>query len=94
MKFIVVRTSTSFFGKDKKPIPEAVKESLEMIDLFNFEDDEDETHKDFWTIEINTLDELLSLFDNYGKIIIREANDYNDEPVGFNVIEIYDDYRE
>ena len=34
-------------------------------------------------IELNTLDDLLNLYDNYGELIIRG-----------NIIEIYDDYRE
>ena len=45
-----------------------------------------------WTIEINSIEELIALSRKYGKIIITDyyLND-NDE---YLTLEIYDDYRE
>ena len=43
-----------------------------------------------WTIEINTLEELINFVKKYGTIII---DDSGEKSVPFE-IEIYDDYRE
>ncbi len=43
-----------------------------------------------WVIDIETLDDLWSLYKKYGELIIRSSRLNN----GMNTIEIYDDYRE
>lgn len=51
------------------------------------------THKNdinVWTIEINTLEELIALKDEVGERLIL-TTDYNSGLIG---LEIYDDYRE
>ena len=74
MKFIVSRTSLCD-GNDS-PCEEAKKEE--------FEDGPD------WTIEINTLEELIKFRKKYGEIILTESV----LPEIDNEIEIYDSYRE
>lgn len=49
-----------------------------------------EADKELWTVEIESLHELMHLSKKYGDIIIREK-DYNSTSPK---IEIYDDYRE
>ncbi len=49
-----------------------------------------EFNKEIWVIEINTLEDLLKLENNYGNLIIERAYE-NDE---IYEIEIYDDWRE
>lgn len=52
-----------------------------------------EDYQDEWCIEINSLDELLSLHEKYGNLIISSS--YNSSPTGQPLsIEIYDGYRE
>lgn len=47
---------------------------------------------DVWTIEINSIEELVALSRKYGEIIITDHYlDINDE---YPTLEIYDDYRE
>ena len=43
-----------------------------------------------WTIEINTLEELMAFRAKYGDIIVKQS----DENPEYTTIEIYDDYRE
>ena len=43
-----------------------------------------------WTIELNTLDELIAFYNKYGEIIIQKC--WLNE--SYMQIEIYDDYRE
>ena len=45
-----------------------------------------------WTIEINSIEELVTLSRKYGEIII--ADHYLDINDGHPTLEIYDDYRE
>ena len=45
---------------------------------------------DLWSIEINSLEELLRFIEDNGRIIIGQSNDNG----GVMEIEIYDDYRE
>lgn len=45
-----------------------------------------------WTIEINSIEELVALSRKYGEIII--ADHYLDINDGHPTLEIYDDYRE
>ena len=75
MKFIVSRTSTG-----RKPCKEAKK--AEKSDGFDY--------PNIWTIEIDTLEELINFVKKYGTIII---DDSGEKSVPFE-IEIYDDYRE
>ena len=45
-----------------------------------------------WTIEINSIEELIALSRKYGEIII--AGHYLDINDMYPTLEIYDDYRE
>lgn len=45
---------------------------------------------DVWTIDINSLNELLVFCDKYGDVIIQDCM-WNDQ---YKEIEIYDDYKE
>ena len=45
-----------------------------------------------WTIEINSIEELIALSRKYGKIII--ADYYLNDNDGYPTLEIYDSYRE
>lgn len=74
MKFIVSRTSV--WNKDIAPCEEAKREE--------FEDGPD------WTIEINSLEELIAFSKKYGELVLTRAV----IPEIDNEIEIYDDYRE
>ena len=52
----------------------------------------DREKMDVWTIEIDSIDELIALSRKYGEIIIRDHYlDINDM---YPTLEIYDDYRE
>lgn len=44
-----------------------------------------------WVIEVSSLDELLSLVDREGSVVIRREMDLKEQPFE---IEIYDTYRE
>ena len=47
-------------------------------------------YKNFWTVEINSLEDLMNFYDKYGAIVIDKSiwnSDYNE-------ITIYDDYIE
>lgn len=74
MKFIVSRTS--LWSNNDSPCEEAKQEM--------FEDGPD------WTIEINSLEELIAFRKKYGEIILTASV----LPEIDNEIEIYDDYRE
>lgn len=45
---------------------------------------------DVWSVEFNTLDELMEFYDKYGNIVIKNCM-WNET---YKEIEIYDDYRE
>lgn len=74
MKFIVSRTSV--WKSDITPCEEAKREE--------FEDGPD------WTIEINSLEELIAFRKKYGELVLTASV----IPEIDNEIEIYDDYRE
>ena len=79
MKFNIERTSDAF--GDTKPIPYAVCES-EGYNEFNG------LYERIYTIEINTLEELMKLIEKEGQIVISPNSK------GLPTIEIYDDWRE
>lgn len=82
MKFGIERASSYF------PCDEAVEHKY-----INIDDKEDF----FYTIEINTLEELMKLYKKYGKLIIREVYDFEPEYINAGCeqkIVIYDDYVE
>jgi hypothetical protein len=51
-----------------------------------------ELEQEVWTIEINSLEELLNLSDSYGPLVFESAT--NEYKPSLGRIEIYDDYRE
>ena len=75
MKFKIYKTSKSY-----EPYEPPVKEAKKI-----------ETEKSFYyQIEINTLDELMSLIHNEGEIVMHDKDVFDEIPA----IEIYDTYRE
>ena len=82
MKFGIERVSDNF------PCKEAIEH--EYINM----DDEDDF---FYTIEINTLEELMKLHKKYGKLIIRDVYDFEPEYINAGCkqkIVIYDGWIE
>ena len=78
MNFIVYRTSNHV----DKPCEEAVMTKLQ---------EENQGHADEgWTVEINSIEDLVNFTDRYGNIIIKSRDSFH--PV--SSIEIYDDFRE
>lgn len=45
---------------------------------------------DVWSVEVNTLDELVEFYNKYGRLVIKDCM-WNE---AYKEIEIYDDYRE
>lgn len=45
---------------------------------------------DVWSVEVNTLDELVEFYNKYGRLVIEDCM-WNE---AYKEIEIYDDYRE
>ena len=83
MKFIVTRTSD---WNDKRcPCKEATREIVN-----NDRTGEDYRERNVWTIELNTLEELISFTNKYGRIVVEEYW-LNSK---YKEIEIYDGYRE
>ena len=101
MKFNIERTSCMTAAR-KPPIDDKrVKESGVFYDILDYPD-KDKIQGKIYTIELNTIDELLELVEKYGKIIVCESvkehmhYDYFD-PQPYNekfCLEIYDDWRE
>lgn len=85
MKFIVHSTSG---GWKEKPCEEAVRDSI--ITEYQVGKEIIRNPKDVWSIEINTLEELIDFFERNGDIIIKDCF-WNRS---LREIEIYDDYRE
>lgn len=77
MKFVIYRTSEIV-----PPCEEAKKETMKLL----VDGDEEE----IYTIEVNTLEELLNICKKYGDVIVNE----NYWDTKFPYIEIYDYYRE
>jgi len=51
-----------------------------------------EDNRDMWSVEINSLEELLKFEHKYGRLILEEYDNSDEEK--FYELEIYDDYRE
>lgn len=77
MKFSVERTSDFFH--EKCPCENANKSTDSILD-----------DVPLWTIEINSLTELIDFIDKYGQVILA----HNPRGDIFPNIEIYDSYRE
>lgn len=58
--------------------------------VINGEIARDFENKDCYTVEINTIEQLIELNNKYGELIIRKSYIDDETPA----IEIYDDYRE
>lgn len=86
MKMLISRTS-DFLG-EKKPCNKAKKETQIFTNLNGSYDREPVDEK--WSIEINTLAELLKLHNEVGSLILRKSG-YKEI---LEKIEIYDIYRE
>lgn len=78
MNFIIYRTSNHV----DKPCEEAI---LKKHMLENQGDS-----SEGWTVEINSIEDLVDFTDKYGNIIIKGRDSFH--PV--SSIEIYDDFRE
>ena len=72
MKFEIERASNYGFGSEKPSVKNAYKEQ-----------DKEYPHLHHWYIDIYTLEELMNLIDDEGKIIVDKGE-----------IIIYDDYLE
>jgi len=98
MKFIIYRTSDELMNKKDK------KEYEEFTFFKTFS--EDDIPVDIYYVEINQLEDLKKVFNEYGRIIIRfdllgdfenyvDGNDMIELERNFDgCIEIYDSYRE
>lgn len=75
MKFIIYRTSDRY-----KPYHSPTKKTKKVKIENSF----------YYEIEINTMDDLMTLTENVGEIIIHNKNIFYEVPA----IEIYDTYRE
>ena len=92
MKFRIRRTSD--WSSNKSPHPKAEKLKSATSRLY-FETVSHTVARNIYTIEINSLDELLKLVAEEGEIIISEENILENELAPYHFeIEIYDDYRE
>lgn len=49
-----------------------------------------QTKDEFWSVEINSLEDLMDFVNKHGDIVVSNAG----VEVGIHQIEIYDDYRE
>lgn len=85
MKFIVSRTSA---WSDEKPCDEAMRDTA--VTEYKVGQEMVREMKDIWSIELNTLDELMEFFNKHGTIVITDWWDNQ----AYKEIEIYDDYRE
>ena len=81
MEYIVQRASQ--LGNKIQPCEEAKQETI----AYNAYKDSEEK---VWTIEINTIKQLMEFQYKYGDIIIRDSILYK----GYHEILIYDDYIE
>ena len=81
MEYIVQRASQ--LGNKIQPCKEAKQETI----AYNAYKDSEEK---VWTIEINTIKQLMDFQYKYGDIIIRDSIAYK----GYSEILIYDDYIE
>lgn len=82
--------ATSVYGKEG----EAYKKEKNNPNNFNFREENGhfkfDYYKNCWTIEINTLEDLMKLYNKYGDLIIQKHYDIKN----MQEIVIYDDYVE
>lgn len=82
MKFVVSSTSG---GYREQSCEEAKRDCIERENkIYN------QSTIDVWSVEINTLEELIKFYEKYGDIIIKHCL-WNKS---YKEIEIYDGYRE
>lgn len=83
--------ATVEYGSEEAP---GYKQAKKDPNRFNFREEDGifkcDFYKNFWTIEINTLEELMKLYDKYGDLIIKNSIWCENIPE----IKIYDDYVE
>lgn len=78
MNFIVYRTSNHV----DKPCEEATMKKTGL--------ESQNQPGEGWTVEINSIEDLVDFTDKYGNIIIKSRDTFHPE----SSIEIYDDFRE
>lgn len=82
MKFIVLRTST--FPYEVQPCEDCKLEEVQYT-VCRMTKVQPE-----YTVDLNSLDELMAFIDKYGNRVVIEF----DDRCNMYIIEIYDDYRE
>ena len=102
MKFRITATSLmlcyGFFEEHTQRFVQKYPQLKELVETEQIKEQEDECYLSETTIDIKSLDELLSLVDSVGSIVIYKADclDEKYKPIKDDkyTIEIYDDYRE
>ncbi|UTW65788.1 hypothetical protein KFE94_14160 [bacterium SCSIO 12643] len=101
MKYIVKRTG---YVREKQPCEEAYPDVHYVVERFQRGQDVETTYQitkegqmvkriaeeERWTIELNSLEDLMRFIDKYGQVVINTGLGTTESPV----IEIYDDWRE
>lgn len=86
MTFIVTRTS--HFGNETAPCEEARREAVGVT--YSTLRGDVRGNELVWTVEIGSLEDLLSFSSRHGRIVITADVPFT----GLPRVEIYDDYRE
>ena len=102
MKFRITATSLmlgyGIFEEHTQRFVQKYPKLKKRVETEQIKEQEDECYLSETTIDIKSLDELLSLVDSVGSIVIYKADclDKNCKPIKDDkyTIEIYDDYRE
>ena len=102
MKFRITATSLMLvygrFEEHTQRFVQKYPQFKERVETEQIKEQEDECYLSETTIDIKSLDELLSLVDSVGSIVIYKADclDEKYKPIKDDkyTIEIYDDYRE
>ena len=102
MKFRITATSLmlgyGIFEEHTQRFVQKYPQFKEIVETEQIKEQEDEYYLSETTIDIKSLDELLSLVDSVGSIVIYKADclDENRKIIKDDkyTIEIYDDYRE
>lgn len=81
MEFIVSRSSV--YDNNIKPCDGAKQDIVRVVKTIR-----GNLEKKYWSIEINSLEDLIKFIDTYGDVVLLENSD------GYYEIEIYDNYRE
>lgn len=81
MKFIVSKSSV--YDNNIKPCDEAKQDIVRVVKTIR-----GNLEKKYWSIEINSLEDLIKFIDTHGDVVLLENSD------GYYEIEIYDGYRE